>query len=127
MADSSARSVCWGTVALFSSLTLLTFIGVPLFAYFYDYSLLDWLLLGILYVVTGMGITIGYHRMMTHRSSRAVPGSKLVCWCWVAGLCRIPRSSGAPITSVIMRIPMKRLTRITPEKDSGTATWAGCS
>ncbi|MGZ8383332.1 MAG: fatty acid desaturase, partial [Nitrospira sp.] len=76
MADSSAQSVCWGTVALFSSLTVLTFIGVPLFAYFYDYSLLDWILLGVLYVVTGMGITVGYHRMMTHRSFESRPWVK---------------------------------------------------
>lgn len=41
MADSSAQSVCWGTMALFSCLTLLTFIAVPLFAYFYGDSLLD--------------------------------------------------------------------------------------
>lgn len=68
MADSSAQSVCWGTVALFSSITLLTVIGVPLFAYYYEYSLLDWILLAVLYVVTGMGITGGYHRLITHRS-----------------------------------------------------------
>ena len=59
MANSSTQSVCWGTVALFTALTILTFVGVPLFAYYYDYTALDWTLLGILYVVTGMGITVG--------------------------------------------------------------------
>jgi fatty-acid desaturase len=58
------------------TLTLLTFVGVPLFAYFYDYTLLDWVLLAVLYIVTGMGITVGYHRMITHRSFESHPWVK---------------------------------------------------
>ena len=76
MADSTTQSVCWGTVALFTAITLLTFVGVPLFAYFYDYTLLDWVLLAVLYIVTGMGITVGYHRMITHRSCESYPWVK---------------------------------------------------
>ena len=68
MADSTTQSVCWGTVALVTALTLLTFVGVPLFAYFYDYTLLDRVLLAVLYIVTGMGITVGYHRLVAHQS-----------------------------------------------------------
>jgi stearoyl-CoA desaturase (delta-9 desaturase) len=55
-------------IVLVTVLTLLTAIGIPLFAYFYDYTLLDWILLGVLYIGTGMGITVGYHRLLSHRS-----------------------------------------------------------
>lgn len=76
MGDSSAQSTCWGTVSLFTAITLLTLIGVPLFAYFYDYTALDWVLLGVLYIVTGLGITVGYHRLFTHRSFESHPWVK---------------------------------------------------
>jgi stearoyl-CoA desaturase (delta-9 desaturase) len=33
----------------------------------------DLLLLGILYALTGLGLTVGYHRMLTHRSFRPHP------------------------------------------------------
>lgn len=52
-----------GTVALFTALTVLTFVGGSHSSpHFYDYTLLDWVLLAVLYIVTGMGITVGYHR-----------------------------------------------------------------
>jgi stearoyl-CoA desaturase (delta-9 desaturase) len=68
MNDSSVRSLSWGTILLFLTMTLVTVLGVPLFAYFYDYTALDWTLLVLFYIVTGMGITVGYHRMISHRS-----------------------------------------------------------
>jgi len=43
-------------------------IGVPLYGFFYGYSWIDWTMFGILYVMTGLGITVGYHRLMAHRS-----------------------------------------------------------
>ncbi len=76
MTDSSAQPVCWGTLTLFCSLTLMTVVGIPTFAHFYDYRLLDWILLVVLYVVTGMGITVGYHRMLTHHSFDSRPWVK---------------------------------------------------
>jgi stearoyl-CoA desaturase (delta-9 desaturase) len=64
----AGRSLDWGMILLFSTMTVATVVGVPLFAYFHDYSALDWILLVVLYVMTGMGITVGYHRMIAHRS-----------------------------------------------------------
>ena len=55
-------------IALFSVVSLVAVLGVPLFGYFFNYSWLDWTLFGILYVVTGLGITVGYHRLISHRS-----------------------------------------------------------
>jgi len=84
MAESAARSLDWGMILLFSTMTLVTFIGVPLFAYFHDYTALDWVLLVLLYIMTGMGITVGYHRMISHRSFECRPWVK-VCLLIVGG------------------------------------------
>ena len=56
------------TTALFSLVSAVAVIGVPVFGYVYGYSWLDWSLFGVLYVVTGLGITVGYHRLLSHRS-----------------------------------------------------------
>ncbi len=77
MNDPSVRSLAWGTILLFVTMTVVTVLGVPLFAYFYDYSQLDWTLLAMLYIVTGLGITVGYHRMISHRSFECRPWVKV--------------------------------------------------
>jgi stearoyl-CoA desaturase (delta-9 desaturase) len=43
-------------------------VAVPLYGYLYHYTWLDWSLFGMLYLVSGLGITVGYHRLMAHRS-----------------------------------------------------------
>ena len=68
MTESATRPLAWGMILLFSTMTVATVLGVPLFAYYYDFSTIDWALLVVLYVATGMGITVGYHRMIAHRS-----------------------------------------------------------
>jgi stearoyl-CoA desaturase (delta-9 desaturase) len=56
------------TTLLFSLITGSALIGVPAFGFVYGYTWLDWTMFGLLYVVTGLGITVGYHRLMAHRS-----------------------------------------------------------
>jgi stearoyl-CoA desaturase (Delta-9 desaturase) len=56
------------TTILFSLISIGALIGVPLFGFSYGYSWVDWTMFGILYVMTGLGITVGYHRLMAHRS-----------------------------------------------------------
>lgn len=68
MIESAVRPLAWSMILLFSTMTVATVLGVPLFAYYYDFSVIDWALLVILYIATGMGITVGYHRMIAHRS-----------------------------------------------------------
>lgn len=53
---------------VFSLITSSALISVPAFAIVYGYTWLDWALFGLLYVVTGLGITVGYHRLLAHRS-----------------------------------------------------------
>ncbi|MBI3805123.1 MAG: fatty acid desaturase [Nitrospirae bacterium] len=62
------RKVDFFAIFIFSLISAVTVVGVPLFGYFFDYTWVDWSLFAVLYVVTGMGITVGYHRMISHRS-----------------------------------------------------------
>jgi stearoyl-CoA desaturase (Delta-9 desaturase) len=62
------RPVSYGATFLFFLITLAALVGVPAFAYFYDYTWIDWTMFALLYVVTGLGITVGYHRLISHRS-----------------------------------------------------------
>ena len=43
---------------------------MPLFGYRHGYTKLDWVLAGILYLIGGLGITVGYHRLISHCSFR---------------------------------------------------------
>jgi stearoyl-CoA desaturase (delta-9 desaturase) len=66
-----------GTCVLFCAVAAATVIGVPLFGMFYGFSLVDWITFVILYIVTGMGITVGYHRLIAHRSFECHPWVKV--------------------------------------------------
>jgi stearoyl-CoA desaturase (Delta-9 desaturase) len=72
-------------MALFGLVTLSTVIGLPLYGYFYNFTVLAWVLLGVLYLTTGLGITVGYHRLISHRSFECptiVKGALLVVGGW---------------------------------------------
>lgn len=55
-------------ILLFCGILLATLIGIPLFGFYYTFTTFDWVLLGVMYLITGMGITIGYHRLGSHQS-----------------------------------------------------------
>ena len=54
--------------ALFCAIVVATIVGIPLYGYYYGFSLFDWVLFLVMYIVTGMGITVGYHRLVSHQS-----------------------------------------------------------
>lgn len=56
------------TIFLFSLVAGTTVVGVPLFWTTYGFTKLDWIMFGVLYLVSGLGITVGYHRLFSHRS-----------------------------------------------------------
>jgi stearoyl-CoA desaturase (delta-9 desaturase) len=58
----------YGTIVLFSLVALGAPVAVPVFGYIHGYSWLDWTLFALLYVFTGLGITVGYHRLIAHHS-----------------------------------------------------------
>lgn len=66
------------TFTIFCLVALVTLVGTPLFGYLYGYTLFDWVLFGILYIFTGLGITVGYHRLISHRSFECHPWVKAV-------------------------------------------------
>ena len=56
------------TIVLFTLITVTTLVGIPVFGYLHGFTTLDWIMMVVLYVVSGLGITVGYHRLMAHRS-----------------------------------------------------------
>ncbi|MFQ5931246.1 MAG: acyl-CoA desaturase [Nitrospiraceae bacterium] len=55
-------------LTLFALVTLATAIGVPAFAYAYGFTVVDWITFVVLYMTSGLGITVGYHRLISHKS-----------------------------------------------------------
>src|SRR4030065_2717073 len=73
------------TIILFCLIAMGAIIGVPLYGYVYHYTWLDWSLFWLLYVVSGVGLTVGYHRLMGHRSFDCpnwVKGALLIGCAW---------------------------------------------
>lgn len=77
--DNVPRPEVWGegrpprvvdvpTTVLFALVTLTTLGAVPLYGVVYGYTWLDWALCVMLYMVSGLGITVGYHRLAAHGS-----------------------------------------------------------
>ena len=58
----------WWTLGLFCAVAAATLIGIPLYGYYVGFTLFDWMLFLVMYIVTGMGITVGYHRLIAHQS-----------------------------------------------------------
>ncbi|MEM1248010.1 MAG: fatty acid desaturase [Acidobacteriota bacterium] len=59
------------TTIFLVSTTLLTLVGVPWYALAFGVHPLHWVIFGVLFVFTGMSITVGYHRLFTHRAYSA--------------------------------------------------------
>ncbi|GJL56148.1 MAG: hypothetical protein NPIRA02_32800 [Nitrospirales bacterium] len=66
--DTTVRQFDYLTTILFGTIVVGAMIGLPIFTYYYDFSWVDWTMFVILYVFTGLGITVGYHRLFSHRS-----------------------------------------------------------
>jgi stearoyl-CoA desaturase (delta-9 desaturase) len=64
-------------IPLFSIIGFTTLVVVPWYGVTYGYSWLDWTLFGILYLITGLGITVGYHRLISHRSFECHPAVRV--------------------------------------------------
>ena len=79
------RSHAIWNIVLFCAIGIGVMIGVPLYGYLYHYTWLDWSLFGLLYVISGLGITVGYHRLASHRSFDCpnwVKGALLIAGAW---------------------------------------------
>lgn len=78
MAESAQGTFSTFTFLLFCSVVATTVIGIPIYWYYVGFSLFDWGLFLVMYIVTGMGITVGYHRLVAHQSFECPAGIKKV-------------------------------------------------
>lgn len=66
--SSNQSAFSYMNLMLFCAVAAATLIGIPLYGYYVGFTLFDWLLFFVMYIVTGMGITVGYHRLVSHQS-----------------------------------------------------------
>ena len=73
MSKSLSKSINWRNFLFFVSFFTISVIGVPIYIYNYGLSLSEVVLCVFYAVATGMGITIGYHRLFAHRTFKSHP------------------------------------------------------
>ena len=66
--EKPSRKLDYPVIVLFVIFTLVTVVGVPMFGFTIGFTSLDWIMFGVLYMTSGLGITVGYHRLISHRS-----------------------------------------------------------
>lgn len=72
-------------LSVFALVLVGALVAVPVFGYYVGYTWLDWTLFALLYFVSGIGITVGYHRLLSHRSFECRPwvkGALLIAGGW---------------------------------------------
>jgi len=70
-APRSFRSIIWGNIIFFIITTILGTVGTAWYVSHYGISVGEWFLFGFYMIVTGLGITVGYHRLYAHASYKA--------------------------------------------------------
>ena len=65
---SSRVRIDYLAVFLFGLVMVGALVVVPAFGSYIGYTWLDWTLCAVLYFASGIGITVGYHRLIAHRS-----------------------------------------------------------
>jgi len=64
-------SIVWKSVFGLLLLPIVALILVPWYAMAYGFTTADYVALGVFYVLTGVGITMGYHRLWSHKTYKA--------------------------------------------------------
>ncbi|MEM7697451.1 MAG: fatty acid desaturase, partial [Verrucomicrobiota bacterium] len=67
----------WFTSSFLIVTFFATLFGLPLYFYFFGWHLVDLILFSSFFFLTGMSITLGYHRLFAHRSFKANRGVRL--------------------------------------------------
>ena len=65
------KKLVWVNILWFGITTLLAVIGLPLYIYYYNFSVSAWVIFGVWSVGTMMAITLGYHRLFAHRAFKS--------------------------------------------------------
>ena len=69
----SYRALAWRNIIYFGFLTIVTVVVLPVYAYFFDFKPIAWILFGVMAVCTMLATTFGYHRLFSHRAYKAHP------------------------------------------------------
>ena len=83
-------------------------------------SATDLAILAVMYVITGLGITVGYHRLLTHRAFQAPRPVEYTFAVLGSMAVQGPVIAGSGTTASTTRTPTRRATRTA--RTSGTAT-----
>lgn len=67
------KQLVWTNILFFGLTTLISFTGLPLYAYFVGLTSADWALFFFMAAATMMATTFGYHRLFAHRAFKAHP------------------------------------------------------
>lgn len=73
MTQTNKAPIMWTNVIVFLSTFLIALIGVPLYAYFYGLGVEHIIATTLALGFAGMSITVGYHRLWSHRTYEAHP------------------------------------------------------
>lgn len=73
ISNTAKPDLIWLNMLVFSLTSLIAVIGVPLYAYFYDFHLSVIIAAMIATVFCGLSITAGYHRLWSHKAYAASP------------------------------------------------------
>lgn len=65
--------IIWTNVFVFLSSFLVALIGLPIYAYYFDLNATHWIATALALGFAGMSITVGYHRLWSHRTYEAHP------------------------------------------------------
>lgn len=69
--ENKKPALVWENVLFFTVTALLGFVAAPLWWWFHGFSLWTWIAAAVFWVLSGMSITAGYHRLWSHRSFKA--------------------------------------------------------
>jgi stearoyl-CoA desaturase (delta-9 desaturase) len=71
LTDSKEGKPRWNAILVLIPTPILAAILVPWYGYTYGYAIFDWLWFGFFMLTTGIAITMGYHRLWSHKSFKA--------------------------------------------------------
>ncbi|MBN2801553.1 MAG: fatty acid desaturase [Deltaproteobacteria bacterium] len=61
----------WDIIAVFTIITLIPIIGIPVYGLYYDFTPASFIAFGVLLSVSNISITTGYHRLWSHKTFEA--------------------------------------------------------
>jgi stearoyl-CoA desaturase (delta-9 desaturase) len=115
----------WVTSGFLITTALLTVTAVPW--YFWTYGW-DWFIFAVFlyfYISTGMSITVGYHRLFSHKAFQAKWPVKLYVLLFGAAAFENSAYGGVPSIANTINMSIRMMTLTTSLKDSFGHTWDG--